>query len=539
MSTPASDEYTRLLLSLFEEGSVLDRYRSLDPRIATLARLAAFGDDRLVPSLLALLAVNDSLAPHAARAIADLVRPLAPGRLAWLDEHIRHGYYRWGDAWGTLTPDAVMGLAQTADFDPLVIGLVASHPNGYVRAAALEQLARSTSGQDIRFLALRANDWVEPVAARATELLASRLRSENRLAVLDALPFIVRLLEGRRRDHREIQRALRAVLISDGGEDALTRAAGFKTAVRRKMYELLTHEVSPFQRRLIEAAARDPDVVIRARAIRWAGSDADFDDRAGILERALSHDPVPLIRSLALTMLSEHMPERIAGLFPNILLDRAASVRAHARFVIGAHQLPLVPRDVYVQRLDGTVTTQIGVAIEGVGETGARADAERILGFLRSDAPRLRRSALHALARLDAERANALAIEALGDHASTVRSVAIDILTANARSVNFELVNDRARSLPDPSARRQVLRLLKNAPKWDAPAFLLEALRDPDDSVRSLASRLLDLWIERFNRNQTQPTAAQLHRIDTLLDSAAPYVSEERVRSLRGNIRPW
>lgn len=540
MSLPISAEVNQLVRSLFEERSLLDRVRGQDRRLESLAQIAASGEVRVVPHLVPLLAADDFLTPHVAKTIAELVGEITPVQLSWLDEQVRHSSYAYWSraAWQGLAPKAVSRLAQAADLDPRVIGLLASHANGFVRAAALEVLAHSVEGQEIPFLSLRANDWVEPVAARAGELLTSRLRPDNRNAVLNALPFIVRVLGQRRRDHIELERALREVLLADGGEEALARGPGLAAPVRRMMYELLTSGGTAVQHRLIAAALSDSDAVIRARAIRSVATDADFEDRAAILERLLRNDPVPAVRRLVLAVLSEHMPERIAGVFPAALLDRAASVRRLARFVASSHQLALVPREIYVQGLAGSLPEQLGTAIEGVGETGTRADADLLAPFLSGNRPRIRRSALRALIKLDAERAISSAIAALADDASSVRSAAADILSTNANRVDSEIVSRRVRSLADPHARRNLLRVFMDAPKWEAPAFLLEALTDPDDGVRIFASRLIERWIESFNRSQTQPTAKQLHRISALLDSVASRMSEETATMLRFSIKP-
>jgi hypothetical protein len=81
------------------------------------------------------------------------------------------------------------------------------------------------------------------------------LRPDNRHAVLNALPFIVRL----------------------GGQ--------FDTSVRRKMYGLLTAGGTASERRLLSAALKDPDAVIRARAVRSVVTAPGFEDKAEILER--------------------------------------------------------------------------------------------------------------------------------------------------------------------------------------------------------------------------------------------------------------
>src|SRR5262249_51260754 len=213
-----------------------------------------------------------------------------------------------------LAPSAVTRLAQAYELDASVIGLLASHANGFVRAAALEVLAQQTSGQETPYISLRAGDWVDPVAARAGELLISRLRSGNRHTVLDALPFILRVLGQHRRDHTAIERALKAVLLSDGGEDALARGRQFETSVRRQMYELLTTGGTASER-FLNAGFKDPDAGIRMRALPSAAADPDFAHRAAILERLLRDDPDSGVRRLVLAVLSEHMPERIAAVF--------------------------------------------------------------------------------------------------------------------------------------------------------------------------------------------------------------------------------
>jgi HEAT repeat protein len=539
VSPPISDEVIRLVRSLFEERSLLDRVRRQDHRFAALKQIAASQEVRVVPDLLPLLVADDALAPQVGRIIPDLVRDVSPVQLSWLDEQVRHGSraHYWSNAWSRLAPSAISRLTQAYELDAAVIGLLASHANGFVRAAALEVLAQHTSGREIPFISLRANDWVDPIAGRAGELLISRLRPNNRHAVLNALPFIVRVLGQHRRDHNGIEGAIKSVLLSDGGEDALVRGGQFDTSTRRKMYELITASGTASQWRLLNAALEDSDAVIRARAIRSVATDPHFENRAAILERFLRDDRVPAVRRLALTALSEQMPERIAGVFPQVLLDRAASVRGFARFVVGTHHLAFIPRAVYVQALTSSPPGHLA-AIEGVGETGTRADADLIAPFLSENSPRIRRAALRALAKLDAERSISAAIAALADDASSVRSGAVGILATNATRVDFDTVNRQVRSLSDAKVRGSLLRVFLEAPKWEAPVFLLDALTDPDDGVRALAVRLLERWIEGFNRNQTQPTAKQLQRIGALLDSVGFRMPEATAKMLRFSIKP-
>lgn len=113
--------------------------------------------------------------------------------------------------------------------------------------------------------------------------------------MLTVLPFIVRVPQQHRRDHSGIEHALESVLLSDEGEDALARSSQFDTSIRRKVFELLTAGGAARKRHFLNAALKDPDAVIRARTIPYVAN--------------------------------AHFEGRIAGVFPQALLDRAARAR--------------------------------------------------------------------------------------------------------------------------------------------------------------------------------------------------------------------
>jgi HEAT repeat protein len=536
-----SNELINVLLTALEQPPPRDRFRDKDDgrRRAALAQLAASRNFRVVPALMTLVSRHDSFVEEVVRAITHLVEGIGPAELSWLDEELRSGshMYSQADAWWTLSPGAVPGLARIANFDPTVVGLLASHPNGFVRAAALEQLSNATDGREIPFLAVRANDWVDPVATRAAELLAQRLHPANRTAVLDGLPFLARTLGQRRRNHAAIAVALRSALLSDGVEEALARTSQFDTSVRRFLYDLISRTGDGFTSSVIQAALKDSDAVIRARAISRAAFGADVDRAARILEHLLRDDPVSAVRKLVLTVLAERLPDRIPEVVGFALLDRAPRVRDLARFVVGTHHVPIAPRDFYIRHLNGTNPRQLTAAIDGIGETGHKSDLALLEALPSSPMPSVRRAALRAFARLDADAAIPLTISALRDDASSVRRTAVNIIRVNSSRVDFHLVNRAAQMLSDPRARRNLLRLLKDAPKWDSAIYLLEALADPDESVRLTASRLLNSWVADFNRRQTLPNTEQLERIRQLVDSRASLMPIATVREMRFMIK--
>jgi hypothetical protein len=542
---------------LFEPRSLWDRVAGRGRQRQCLEQLAASGDVRVVQPLLSMVAAADDLAEPLSRAIAHLIRGISPSQLAWLDEQMRPSFMRlasgqslgptdrWHPAWFQLSHDTVARLAKVADIDPLVIGLLALHGSGYVRAAALEHLGGLTDGREIPLLALRANDWVSPVAARASELLLQRLRPDNLRAVLAGLPFIARMLGSRRRGHDSLRQALRIVLLSDH-EAALARIGQLDTRARRDLHELLaTAGATTASRVVMTAAVSDPDAVIRAYALRLLATTPELEN---VLRSALRDDPVPTVRHVALSLLSEHAPACIPDVLPSALLDRSARVRTLARALIERHDLPLAARDFYIEhlaqlaqlghlgQLTRTAPGELVVAIAGVGETGTRADLPLLAPFHHADSMRLRRAALRAIAKLDIDAATPVAMAALSDAAAAVRTTAAGILRRQASRVDFEEAYRRMERLADPRSRSRLLPLFLAATKWDAVAYFLTALTDPAEEVRAAASMLLGTWIEHFNVSQVRPTAAQVRRIRAAIDLAGDRLSVKAARLLRFSI---
>lgn len=532
------EDAIRLINSLYGGRSLLDRIRGHNPRVDILAALAQTGSVQVIPYVLPFV-TDAALAPHVSSTIVELMRRVTPAQLAWVDDQVRQRSepYYW-QGWSNLAPAEVPSLVQKARLDMIVIGLMTSHNNGYVRAVAIEELARCTDGREIPFLSLRANDWVAAVSARSKQLLLERLHPNNRSAVLTALPFIIRVLDQRRQGHADIERALTAVLLSDDGADALARGAALPSPVRRMMYGMVMKAEGAAPRRFVTAALSDPDAGIRASALRTVARDPGFQDRESILNRMLVKDPTPMVRRLALFILSEEASSRLDSVLPEVMLDAAASVRSLARFVGAGRGIRLDPKALYVAALASDATRRLSAAIEGVGETGTIDDSTLIQPFLDADHPRIRQSALKAIAKLDADRAVTFALAALSDRAGKVRATAVDVLISNASRVQFEAVTDRIRSLPTARARRSVLVLLAAAPKWDAPRHLLGALSDADEGVQATAVRLIERWIEMFNRSQVAPTAEQLQRLDALVNQVGHRLPETTALRLRFCITP-
>jgi HEAT repeat protein len=177
-------------------------------------------------------------------------------------------------------------------------------------------------------------------------------------------------------------------------------------------------------------------------------------------------------------------------------------------------------RQFYAERLaDGSAAQQLAAALDGLGEAGAAGDAPLAAAHLANAAPAVRCAALRALTDLAVDQGITAALAALDDPSSSVHATAVAILRRRVRSVDVESLGRRARASSDPRRRLRTLGLLAALGKWDAAAFLIEALEDPDAAVRTRATQLLSTWHRSFNHSQAEPSPAQCQRLQALLDA--------------------
>jgi HEAT repeat protein len=530
--TVFSADITRLLALLREPVPAANPEAALEARRQALGTLTVLRDVRVVPSILHLLAPGDPLSEPAQDAITFLLHRVTPASLAWVDWQARNYTYAYGeDAWWRIRPQDVAGITSAASTS--VTGMLASHPNGFVREAAVDALGVLSDGVEMPFLALRANDWVPAVAGKAAEHLARRIDPANHRAIVEALPFLVRMLGYGRYSFAHLSDAIGRAFVSDSGVAAvLERIETFDAGVRRFAFRFILAEItSPGDPALVRALA-DTDPPVRRLAVQTLER-MDDSNVGSTLERLATSDPIPSVRREAMAILTRSNPDRLRRLLPDLLLDRAAAVRNLARYLVRTLNVAVVPRDLYVERVAAPSLRRVTAAVSGIGETGHQTDVPLLVPYLSAESPSLRRAALIAMAKLDADAAASSAVSALTDPSPGVRNAAADVLRENRSVVDWVAVNDAWPRLPEMADRMRLLRILSAAPKWDAAVYLLEHLDEPDPAVHECASRLLDGWLSRFNQTQSQPTAVHLERIRQALDAGAARMSENLVRELR------
>lgn len=307
-----------------------------------------------------------------------------------------------------LTP-SLLAHAATEELGDVVVKLATWDRSGYVRQEALRILARwGDSG--LPFILLRLNDWVPQVHGCARDLLLARLSPESAPALLQGLWLIDQLLVYRRRDHQALHGAITRFLLTPPCRPALLAALSEDNReVARPAFALAAEAEDPeLVRQAVELGLQHQDLMVRVRAARVARSRLYGKALRETLGQARGDRAAPVRKEALLGFLSEH-PELRASLW-----DPCASIREMVRFYLRKYaNLDLAAA--YRESLPRARGAELAVALLGLGETGGRRDAALVAPYTGPGEVRVRKAALCALGRLDAQGHAALLLAAASD----------------------------------------------------------------------------------------------------------------------------
>ncbi|HEY2323340.1 MAG TPA: HEAT repeat domain-containing protein, partial [Thermoanaerobaculia bacterium] len=174
----------------------------------------------------------------------------------------------------------------------------------------------------------------------------------------------------------------------------------------------------------------------------------------------------------------------------------------------------------------------LSTALGGLGEVGTQQDAALTASFLENQSARVRRAAIRAVSRLDAESHLAVLLRALDDPTRSVSSAARNALRPHTSQVGFKTVWGYFESGPFLHTRRNAFELLAALPKWDSVLALLQVVSG-HSAFAELATDHLLRWNARYNQSGTMPSSDELRRASAALDAAASRLPPPLASELR------
>ncbi|MEO0324904.1 MAG: hypothetical protein AAF447_18215 [Myxococcota bacterium] len=521
-------EGTEVLIERLFAAEVALRVKP-DTHTRILRGLGRTGSPHVLPALLPYLTrrgwlhsqrrptaeVLEGLAQVALEAARAIVDPLPRRDLVRVDQRVRASWEKSGwvpHGWRRMGPDEVGDLPGD---DALLLGLVAGHPSGYVRAEAVERLP-DAGDEALPWLLLRCVDWVGPVRTRALWHTRQLLERAGPDALLDVLPLARRLRNFARRDVQPLADELDAragALPDEPLTAALRPIAGRSPRAaerRRVLAEVLIAQgqLSPDQRKLLLASG---DLQLRRRVLRALPRAPEY---LGEFERGLG-DASGQIRRLCLeALVATQGPSSSAPALRRYLTDVVRSVREVARFHLREADAGFDARSYYLAELARRPFSRGVVA--GVGDVGRPGDWEALVPAL-DGPPRAAREALTSLRHLDRRATREVRLMMVDDARPTVSRAAARGLLEEVGAVGAGVLSTLLGS-SQAHSRAHGAWLLSRTPGPEALEALL--LNGGETNATAVEAALIEK-IRREMHPDTPMSSNAVTRLGTALEAAS------------------
>jgi len=496
--------------------------------IGSLRALRGTAEPAAIPTIFYYVLDDDEdVAEEAAAAVETLYSQIAPELLPTLDERIRAERHYLFDSDPERGKRLAANLHERFQRKPsraVVVGLISCHASGYVRQAAIAILDRTvTSGAEVPFLLLRVGDWVDAVHRTAEQAIARRATDSFRpvfianLALIDALKGRIRARDAA--SVASIEQLLRAdieALVEGAGKLQNRRARRFGLSLA---IETLNDATRQTQKIVITSILNSDDPAARLLTARWLASSAATPQLQQQLCARFLNDRSVSVRRVALGWCATREPKRHLDALRAALLDRSRIIREIAQYHLARHDT-LDLRKFYIEAATTFEGNRLEAALRGLGETGARPDAELVLPLVSASGIKIRRAALAALARLAFDTHLEVFVDALQSSSPGVCRQARIALDNHASDVGADRLRAIMVETSYPHVRRQALILINQLPKWQKLPLLLESAGTAESGTQQFAHGFIRSWVSTYNRtHQVQPTGAELVQLRQAIDA--------------------
>ncbi len=220
------------------------------------------------------------------------------------------------------------------------------------------------------------------------------------------------------------------------------------------------------------------------------------------------------------------------------LLDRHVGMREVARHFLSADARFDV-RHFYLDALKAGDSTSLGVVIRGLGETGKAEDAGLLVPFFDTPKPGMRRAAVYAVGKLNAESFGEQLIRLLADEMPGVSGEALKALTPEAKHQSLDDLWKLFASEQKVFVRRNAFKLILYFGKWQKLPPILLACADKDVRLSGLAQNALRDWLRNYNRSFAVPTRADFEKIEAALEQTESKLPDRAAREIRACLKDY
>lgn len=490
-----------------------------------------------VPHLIPLLLErNTDLRSTAVNAVESLLRTCQLEDLVRLDEYIRDfsPYFPNSrlEAWNKMKISDFKKVMK----DRVLVYLCSFHPNGYIREKAVEELSQIKDGQELPYLLIRLNDWVETIRTQARMAVNVRINSEYASVFINNLPLVLRLRTRNRVSHHHIVESVFGLLNLEESFQAVMDGLESSTFITKRMcYQIaLGYQNSQLQL-ILNKALKQSEPIIRVMACRVI---CDSKLLFPSYFNCLINDRYAPIRRITLTTLAEKNQIDAIPELKKSLVDPHISVREVSRFYLNS-VTEIDFANHYLDYLWGDNTKSLATALIALGEVGGPEHVEILAEYAIHVDMKIKRAALRGLSLLNCEQFLELFYIALQSDNNGLSFEGYRGLRKKAHLIDSNRLFNVILKSPEIHVTKYVVRLFAALNKWDQLRCLLNALQMMnEDNIRVEIKAQLRKWISSFNRSvQAKPSSFNVEEVNKLLDRFQQDLGEKVVKNIKFMLR--
>ncbi len=471
--------------------------------VSALSKISQHNDTSFIKDIIPFLwAKEEAVVFEVAATLSLLVQKVPVESLPELDARIRTSWPYWA---GISNLDGIqMERLKASPSWWWTFAVLASHPSGFVRQAAVEELTREEAGESLPFILLRTTDWVEPVRLVARKILLQKLARPNYDQLDKCLPLVFRMRNALRHQPLAIFEEIEKLGGSRNDQILADGYANNSSAFLRYRFKLAKQYGRLPVDQLIGKASTSSNIGVRLLACDWtaeAETPLELRDKYG---KVLFGDKVPLVRARAFRRIANADPQTYLPQIEHALMDSSAAVQDTAR---GAWRLLLQQDALAFYR---TTITQVSLpaaivaALRGLRAEGKLDDESLVRRFLQHNSAKVRREVLRTLVGWNAPDAPDLLSAGLQSVSPSYSKEAASLLSTRPNLLSISLVKELLVNPRHPDARKVAIWLLAAMPKWSSLPLIL--LTYSISAYREQAFVAFKNWNKHYNRNQSAPS---------------------------------
>lgn len=434
----------------------------------------------------------------------------------------------WFEGFWSVQPDAVAAYADLVADPPYAIGLLAMHPDGFVRQAALAALADRQLSSLLPCAVLRATDWVGPVRHDAIALLDA-VGSDGRHNEL--LPCLGLLTDrsGSFLARRGYIAELRSEVVAKVGAVALigvlnTEDVRCRQAAARALVELGAADDA------FAAASVQDDPATLTTIVN--GLSSSFWADRGNVDRALD-SKFSFARSTGFFYLQRLDQEAATTVAEANLSSRRTTMRDLAQRHLAALGVDVAAR--YRDLID----IDHRVALLGLSETGTADDFALVAPSLQATNELERAAAVRAASRTGGRAAEALVAQAIGDESRAVAFAAgRELARLGPSDESLAQVWEIAAHAPNAQNLRAAFNVFARTNRWRQLVVALRSI-EGDSALRAEGDRLLANCLRTWNRSFVDPRSEIAEEITALVSTCLGSIDVPTSELLATSLRPY